>query len=199
MSLLLAGMIWGAAAAGRGLPLPESVARLRLGDCAPPCWVGIVPGVTTIGEAKGLMVRAFVEGSGRTIRDSGSANRYRNSTTVENTIVGEDFLLIARLKTGALVDGRSEVVESIELFQAEGGPTVGEILGMFGPPDGIEVEAFTTLGYEISLRYQGLAATFYTATNRVALDERAHIALERPGERAYYRPWRGFRTLGLRD
>jgi hypothetical protein len=38
--------------AGRGLPLPENVALLRLTDCELPCWIGIVPGKTTFWEAK---------------------------------------------------------------------------------------------------------------------------------------------------
>src|SRR5262249_12465608 len=38
---------------GRQLPLPERVARLHLTDCAPPCWIGIVLGQTTVKEAQG--------------------------------------------------------------------------------------------------------------------------------------------------
>ncbi len=37
---------------GRQQPLPERLAMLRLTDCAPPCWIGIVPGVTKLDEAK---------------------------------------------------------------------------------------------------------------------------------------------------
>src|SRR5579864_7933293 len=37
---------------GRDQPLPERLAMLHLTDCAPPCWIGIVPGVTTIQEAR---------------------------------------------------------------------------------------------------------------------------------------------------
>ena len=37
---------------GRQQPLPEHLTMLHLTDCAPPCWIGIVPGVTTLEEAK---------------------------------------------------------------------------------------------------------------------------------------------------
>src|ERR1041385_3599031 len=36
---------------GREQPLPEHLAMLHLTDCAPPCWIDIVPGVTTLEEA----------------------------------------------------------------------------------------------------------------------------------------------------
>src|SRR5688572_24925895 len=36
---------------GRHQPLPERVAMLHLTDCELPCWIGIVPGKTTVGEA----------------------------------------------------------------------------------------------------------------------------------------------------
>ncbi len=37
---------------GQRLSLPEHLAMLHLTDCAPPCWIGIVPGVTKLDEAK---------------------------------------------------------------------------------------------------------------------------------------------------
>src|SRR5260370_13488585 len=36
---------------GRDQPLPERLAMLHLTDCAPPCWIGITPGVTTVRDA----------------------------------------------------------------------------------------------------------------------------------------------------
>jgi len=37
---------------GRVQPVPPQVAALHLDVCAPPCWIGITPGVTTLEEAK---------------------------------------------------------------------------------------------------------------------------------------------------
>jgi hypothetical protein len=44
---------------GRSQPLPESIRRLHLTDCELPCWIGIVPGQTTIAEAKERIVTVF--------------------------------------------------------------------------------------------------------------------------------------------
>jgi hypothetical protein len=37
---------------GRTQPMPDRVALLRLDDCHLPCWIGIVPGKTTVGQAR---------------------------------------------------------------------------------------------------------------------------------------------------
>jgi hypothetical protein len=37
------------------LASPDKVAILHLNDCALPCWIGIVPGTTTIGAARALI------------------------------------------------------------------------------------------------------------------------------------------------
>src|SRR5258708_19418668 len=37
---------------GRAQPMPDQLALLHLGDCQLPCWIGIVPGKTTVGEAR---------------------------------------------------------------------------------------------------------------------------------------------------
>jgi hypothetical protein len=43
------------------LTLPDKVYILHLQDCALPCWIGIVPGTTTIGEARELIQARYVE------------------------------------------------------------------------------------------------------------------------------------------
>src|SRR5215217_3088305 len=44
---------------GHTLPAPEKYALLHLSTCAPPCWSGITPGVTTIDEAKQRLAAIF--------------------------------------------------------------------------------------------------------------------------------------------
>lgn len=39
-------------AIGQRQPLSDELALLHLTDCAPPCWIGITPGITTLDEAK---------------------------------------------------------------------------------------------------------------------------------------------------
>ena len=36
---------------GQQQPVPERLILLHLADCTPPCWIGIVPGVTTLDDA----------------------------------------------------------------------------------------------------------------------------------------------------
>src|SRR5579859_6326596 len=51
--LLLVTLATGAALLlGRGQPTPDQLALLHLGDCQLPCWIGIVPGQTTVGGAR---------------------------------------------------------------------------------------------------------------------------------------------------
>jgi NhaP-type Na+/H+ or K+/H+ antiporter len=42
------------------LKLPSGdIALLHLTDCTPPCWIGIVPGKTTIEEAEALLSATY--------------------------------------------------------------------------------------------------------------------------------------------
>ena len=51
--LLLVTVATGAALLlGRAQPMPDQLALLHLGDCQLPCWIGIMPGKTTVGEAR---------------------------------------------------------------------------------------------------------------------------------------------------
>src|SRR5690349_1498777 len=40
-------------------PLPEHLAMLHLTDCAPPCWIGIMPGVTTFEQARTQLMKTY--------------------------------------------------------------------------------------------------------------------------------------------
>ncbi len=44
---------------GRAQPIPPRLAMLHLTDCDLPCWIGIVPGVTTVGDAKKLIRQMY--------------------------------------------------------------------------------------------------------------------------------------------
>jgi hypothetical protein len=62
--LLITGLILLVLELGRNQPVPPSLQALHFDDCALPCWIGIIPGKTTIGEAERNIARTF----------SGSAN-----------------------------------------------------------------------------------------------------------------------------
>src|SRR5438105_3558783 len=55
--LLLTVGIGAATAAGRQRSSPLLLAALHLTDCAPPCWIGIVPGETTLQAARDQVIR----------------------------------------------------------------------------------------------------------------------------------------------
>jgi len=60
LTLLLTAAITGALLIGRAQPLPDRVAVLHLNDmCKLPCWLGITPGVTTLGEAEKLVQSVY--------------------------------------------------------------------------------------------------------------------------------------------
>src|SRR5258706_13524101 len=44
---------------GRAQPLPSRLTDLRLTDCTMPCWLGIIPGTTTLDEAAQQLHSAF--------------------------------------------------------------------------------------------------------------------------------------------
>jgi len=57
--LLCTASIGTAILIGRQQPLPERIRALHLTDCAPPCWIGIVPGKTTMHEAQEIVNEIF--------------------------------------------------------------------------------------------------------------------------------------------
>lgn len=58
-------MVVVAKAWGTSQPLSQTLTALHLGDCALPCWIGIVPGVTRLEEVQRLVQRTGASGSFR--------------------------------------------------------------------------------------------------------------------------------------
>jgi hypothetical protein len=46
---------------GHTQPLPDNIALLHLNICTRPCWIGITPGVNTLGELKTQLAKVFPE------------------------------------------------------------------------------------------------------------------------------------------
>lgn len=205
LCIALMTLIWGACLAGQIQPIPNSIAQMHLIDCAPPCWIGITPGLTSVEDAKARLIAIFGGQRDLTIKDAGFADGYVSPIAVENTIEGENFHLFVRLNISELVDGESEIVQSIDLFVSRSdrsnyAPTVGDILGTFGAPQRVFIEDFVSSGYQITLKYAGFDVVYFTQTDRVAFEETPHFYL---GNRVIqtlsteYRPWKGIRTLSL--
>ncbi len=202
--LALAAAVAAALLLGRAQPTPGGITRLHLSDCTPPCWIGIVPGQTTIADAKAKMLAIYGGRSDLRIRDtSGGPNGYISANTVENVIEGASFYLSVRLTTSTPVDGRSEIVQAIALMPTRSDrsrytPTVEDILGTFGAPQGMFVEDSFNSPRQITLTYAGLDVVFNADPEQRDFAENPHFFLQDEqihvptGE---YRPWTGLGAL----
>jgi len=176
LSMVCALLIGGARIIGQRQPISRGVAEFHLTECNTPCWIGIIPGQTTISDAKAKIVATFVGQSGLQIKDSGFADGPVYQNAVENTIEGANLSLLIRLNLSPLVDGRSETVQSIGLFDSRGdrgdyAPSVRDILSTFGAPRLFADEETLGLGREITLRYEGFDVVYFTRIDRPPLDE----------------------------
>src|SRR5258707_8222360 len=57
--IMLAVAVSGAILIGRRQPIPDRIALLHLNDCELPCWIGIVPGKTTLGETQDRIKQVY--------------------------------------------------------------------------------------------------------------------------------------------
>src|SRR5258708_35782523 len=57
--LVLLLIVGGAVLISRGPAQPDRLARWHLTDCAPPCWIGIVPGETPVSIARQRIASAL--------------------------------------------------------------------------------------------------------------------------------------------
>ncbi|MBX3086138.1 MAG: hypothetical protein KF716_31170 [Anaerolineae bacterium] len=57
--LLMTAAVIAVALVGHAQPTPSTITDLHLDECELPCWLGIVPKVTPVSEAKSLVYRAF--------------------------------------------------------------------------------------------------------------------------------------------
>lgn len=185
--------------------MPPGISQLHLMDCAPPCWIGIIPGLTTVEDAKAKLITAYRGQSELQFKDSGFADGPVSPNVVENAIEGNKFYLSVRLNISTLVDGKNETVQSIGLFETREdrshyAPTVADILGSFGPPQWVVVDESIGSGSEITLKYNGLDVVFNSHNRALILTEYPRLYLGnqvKQAPSAHYRPWKGFGTLAL--
>lgn len=199
--LMLAVVVGAVVVLGRWQPVPPSLRQLKLMDCAPPCWIGIVPGQSTIAQAKAAIVAAYSGQPNLQIRDSGFADGPVAPHAVETRIDTDTLSLAVWLHYDQLIDGRSEIVQSINLFEQSSDhtqylPTAADILGTFGPPPEVGLTVMTGYIDSVALLYPSWAAVA-SASGHVELDAPVRIYLggeyTPPYLEGYQRlPWRGF-------
>lgn|GEM_PF-1795012 len=105
---------------GHGQPPPSSIAVLHLDDCAMPCWLNIVPGVTAFRDA----VDNVREANSRGIFTSGYA-----------TAVTAAYLLGSPLgQVGIYADEGGTVLQLTLLTHTLQGITFGDVVAFLGTP-----------------------------------------------------------------
>jgi hypothetical protein len=112
---------------GRSQPPSPAIIRLHLADCAPPCWVGIIPGQTSLRDAEQRLVRAF------------STAKILPGIVTTPTTIGADLwrdtkppYVFAHVVLGS-VDGINvnEITINVE---SESAPLLSDVLVLFGSP-----------------------------------------------------------------
>jgi hypothetical protein len=127
--LLLALTISIAVLIGRMQPPPERLAALHMTYCAPPCWIGIMPGTTTQGEVEALFGEAYPHHEPFFIRlgDAGGGLQIQTYSTIESVPASTDIvhsIFIADMdKSGNNVMADSPLM-----------PHLGDVLALWGPP-----------------------------------------------------------------
>lgn len=121
-------------------PPPTNIAFLHLSDCALPCWIGIVPGKTTISEAQALIQHVY-SGEGFKVGPVKTDPGYTSEVLVRVQDRFAYHTLDIRLNDTAQVTQSSiSVVNEIDLYAyAPQGRTLrdvtlGEMIAMLGRP-----------------------------------------------------------------
>ncbi len=109
---------------GRSQPPSPAIIRLHLADCAPPCWVGIIPGQTSLRDAEQRLIRTF------------SAEKVLPGIVTTPTTIGADLWrdttpphVFAHVVLGS-VDGIT-VDEIIINVESEKAPPLSDVLVLF--------------------------------------------------------------------
>ncbi len=130
LSLSLIGLWTLATSAAIGInrqgPVSPSLQALHLADCAAPCWIGIVPGETTLDAASGLVRAAFgVPPFTRT----GFTYPSSTLTTIDWLLSSPTVSTWIKLN---LPDGKT--IDSITFDLSNAHLTVADLYSVLGPP-----------------------------------------------------------------
>jgi hypothetical protein len=132
LSLLMAVVtsVLALAAVGVGRAQPDRPDWLHLRDCALPCWAGMTPGLTPIGDVK-QRLSALMLGSGRSWMPSSPLDAHNPFFTWSSVdrLTGVSINLFAENdgKTASLIGIGSDHRDSLM-------PRLGDALLAFGPP-----------------------------------------------------------------
>lgn len=184
---------------GRQQPPPARVAALHLTDCAPPCWIGIEPGKTTIAEAK-MQIESIFENS---------TNPNLNET---DSVVSLEFRPFGEFQPGnepriMLVAKKDNIVREIRFyFTADPSlpisaymPRLAELYCIFGEPDRIVWQHMALGGPGLFYGSEDYGATIHIPlpyrlnleTQPILLDFHGRGGFYEVGMGRRFYPWRG--------
>lgn len=180
--------IAGAVVVGRAQPLPEHIAQFKLTECAPPCWIGIEPGKTTLAEAL-ARVRAVYSAENHLYTQVPSINIINNRLDLSFSIAFE-------------VDN-TNVVQVIDIWQYGGNDIpFSSFFSVLGPPQYVTIlptrSYYTTSliynDYSLAVVLENNVSAKIGATrpiNRIMMTEPAYAQRYRLYEPL---PWQGLRA-----
>ncbi len=192
--VMFTGVIVTALLIGRAQPTPPRLAMLHLTDCELPCWIGIVPGVTTVEDAGEIIEKTFV-------------GSYYDTDPKWSQAQGAVSLVISFGHISLTYDyttGGATVGAIIFDFDEPRNLNYGDMITLLGSPDeiaslgGLDLGNTTMLIYKKSLIFNGyddertVSECYYPRwQEKVRLLQIANYPEFIP---AWAVPWRGFRT-----
>jgi hypothetical protein len=191
---LMVGFVLAISAAvliGHRQPITKEIALLHLGDmCELPCWIGITPGKTSVGEARRLIAKIYNDAEPIALDPAnGGVNVYSPDG---------DILWIGLNGRAGSVPSDDMVVTHI--FLGIYNPVrLGDVIGVLGSPDAVDTgyaccqgEAVTKQWARIGLT--GASMDDFSPRHIFASQLVRSVSLFVVTNEAYYKRWHGFGT-----
>ncbi len=186
---------------GRQQPISPRLAMLHLTDCKLPCWIGIIPGTTTLDEAKKDITATYSPSRDVRIDDTQPEYGWVYIDIGDQDGFGEDYVHVVL----SVDRERPYTVQAINFYNFEL-PTVAELYSLLDAPSRLGFPEIA--GYEAFLlsygtdQYQIMVGIPSTLTDRMDWSypaNRLFISASpfRPVNicaREQLQPWKGFRS-----
>lgn len=185
-----------ASAIGRTQAIPERIALLHLGDmCELPCWIGITPGKTMIGEAQQIMEKVYSIEKGYQIEYNLDYIRIKKANV--------SWRLHYAVVTASTND--TGTIRSISLYPPNG-VQMADVISVLGNPDKINLNYLARdTAYHIDYKFAGIVLAMSGTFNDLELNDMELKATRRvcsiiiwdgvanPDGQFFGEVWHGFR------
>jgi hypothetical protein len=202
--LALFSTISGILFVSRQQPLPIALERFHLNVCSLPCWIGIVPGQTTIGEAYTLIKTSY---------HPSDYDYFLNHNTYQDT----DWFTVTNRQDGSYLSvsfnegktGSSQtqdtVISHIKIIVSKASaPTLGDWYNLLGKPDALSItwsehDAAPNIVYD----KQQVRLTLYSGFDKFGLNttyisvgtvDIYNTPMNNIAPKSYRIPWQGWKS-----